>query len=939
MRREHRSMIEPPVVRITAPVLAPDPPRPGFPLIATVAPLAMSGVLFAITGSPFMLVMAVLSPVIAVATMLDGRRQRRRFRRDEAARFASEVATVTGRVAVAQQAERERLRAFTGRDPRWSEAGPPLIAIGRGDAPSGVELGGVEWGGSGDTRTEGSQLVRLRAAAPTLDDAPLVCDVRSGVRVDGPDALAAAVARELVLRLAARLSPATATLTAPTTEEWARALPHAVRDGTAGSYRFVSSGGVELEEVVIAWGHNALDGVHEVLAARRVLAASADASTRAGARRAAERLALAARRLGVRSAEAALPELVLLEELLDELLTDDSHPGLTAPIGVDADGTVLLDLVADGPHAVVAGTTGSGKSELLVSWVLGMAAGRSPAEVSFVLVDFKGGAAFAPLAGLPHVLGTLSDLDERLARRAIESLRAEVLRRERMLAAAGARAIDDLPSGSLARLVVVVDEFAALVTERPELHALFADLSSRGRSLGVHLILCTQRPAGVVRDAVLANVAVRIVLRVADRADSLGLIGDDSASRIPASPRGRAMLLDGSGRRRLVQLALAAPEDLRRASRIEAPLRVDEATGPAPRPWCDPLPAVVPYADLPAGEGIRFGLRDLPTEQRQPVAALEPRHGHLLVLGTTGSGATTALEAMAAGAGERARWLPTDPVELWGAILALDELEEHMVLLADDLDLTLARCDPEHAPELADLVARLLREGPRRNIRVVAAARRLSGPLLALAPQFGSRLLLRLASREEHVLAGGDGTGFDPRAQPGAGTWEGAVVQVALPEVVPRGVLAAPPPLVVEVPERGELAVVSGRLRELTGYWDPAAVRVRLVGLTDDGIPSVDPGRTVLLGDPDAWQSDWAALSRARRDLPIVLHACGLADFRAITRSREVPPPLAPGEVWLVEHGRVHRAVLAPEKLPTQAPDSVADHGIRSFPGKPRRIA
>jgi S-DNA-T family DNA segregation ATPase FtsK/SpoIIIE len=90
----------------------------------------------------------------------------------------------------------------------------------------------------------------------------------------------------------------------------------------------------------------------------------------------------------------------------------------------------------------------------------------------------------------------------------------------------------------------------------------------------------------------------------------------------------------------------------------------------------------------------------------------------------------------------------------------------------------------------------------------------------------------------------------------------------------------------------------------------------------------------VLLGDPDAWQSDWATLTRARRDLPIVLHACGLADFRAITRSREVPPPLAPGEVWLVENGRVDRAVF-----PAPASATPADHGIRTIPGKSRRIA
>ena len=187
--------------------------------------------------------------------------------------------------------------------------------------------------------------------------------------------------------------------------------------------------------------------------------------------------------------------------------------------------------------------------------------------MTFLLVDFKGGAAFAPLAGLPHVLGTVSDLDARRSARAIESLRAELQRRERVLAACGARSIDELEaqrgvaSGTrLARLVIVVDEFAAVVSGQPELHELFADISGRGRSLGLHLILCTQRPSGVVRDAVLANVTLRISLRVTDRGDSLAMLGSDAATRLAPAARGRALIADGSGEIREVQLALADAE-------------------------------------------------------------------------------------------------------------------------------------------------------------------------------------------------------------------------------------------------------------------------------------------------------------------------------------------------------------------------------------------
>ncbi|HWH97258.1 MAG TPA: FtsK/SpoIIIE domain-containing protein [Pseudolysinimonas sp.] len=883
-------MLEPPIIRIPAPAIETEPPKPGFPFVAASAPLVVAGVLFAVTGSPFMLLMAVFGPVIALATLVDGRRQRHRAARAARARFTDGLADAAGRVAVAQQAERRRLAGFVSLDPEWATSDAPLlIAVARGEAPSGIDVTGS--GAPG----EPPELSRLRADAATVSGAPLVRVVEAGFEIEGPATLAAAVARTLALRIAARRSPATTTCEIPPGEDWARRLPHETNDGAPDRYRFVSGG----RDTVIAWGRGAVAGIP------RVDAAHADATTRAAAGRAADRLAEAARSAGIRPASAGLPDHVALGDLL---AIPGERPGLSAALGSAADGVAVIDLVADGPHAVVAGTTGAGKSELLVSWVLGMAAGRSPQEVSFVLVDFKGGAAFAPLAGLPHVVGTLSDLDATLARRAIESLRAEVRRREFALASAGVRAIDELPVGELARLVVIVDEFAALVTESPELHALFADLAARGRSLGIHLILCTQRPAGVVRDAVLANVAVRVALRVADRADSMGLIGDDAAARLPPHPRGRAVVVDGTGRRRTVQIALAARSDVERITDATS-------TGSSPRPWCDPLPAVVPHDLLSAAEttaeGIPFGLCDLPAEQRQPVAVIEPRHGHVLVLGAPGAGTTTALAAIAAGAEGAARWLPGDPVELWSVLADPAALPDGAMLLLDDLDLVLARCHADHAPELADLVGRLLRDGPARGIRVAAAARRLAGPVHGLAPLFGARLLLRLGSREEHVLAGGEGSGFDPRAHPGAGTWDGAVVQVALPRPGPRTVVEVVPPLVADVPERGELAVVASRPREFADRWDPARVRVRTLGEPDADEPVVDPGRTVLLGDPEAWQADWATLTRARRDLPIVIHGCGAADVRAIARTREAPPPLRPGEVWLVEHGRVHRAVLA----------------------------
>jgi S-DNA-T family DNA segregation ATPase FtsK/SpoIIIE len=159
------------------------------------------------------------------------------------------------------------------------------------------------------------------------------------------------------------------------------------------------------------------------------------------AERFADELAALARRRGLDAARAPLPLRVPFAELTAPVHDATAGPragSLAAPLGVGHDGPVVVDLVADGPHAVVAGTTGSGKSELLVTWMAALAAAHPPEEVTVLLVDFKGGAAFDPLLVLPHAVGLVTDLDGQGARRALESLRAEIRHRERILREAGA---------------------------------------------------------------------------------------------------------------------------------------------------------------------------------------------------------------------------------------------------------------------------------------------------------------------------------------------------------------------------------------------------------------------------------------------------------------------------------------------------------------------
>ncbi len=382
------------------------------------------------------------------------------------------------------------------------------------------------------------------------------------------------------------------------------------------------------------------------------------------------------------------------------------HP--TALIGATADGVVEVDLVRDGPHALVAGTTGSGKSELLRTLVVSMAARSSPEELTFVLVDYKGGSTFDACADLPHTVGLVTDLDEHLAARALSSLEAEIRRRERLLRAVAAddldayRTLRDAAAGrahpgysdgasppSLPRLVVVIDEFAALKTELPGFVSALVGVAQRGRSLGIHLVLATQRPAGIVSDDIRANTNLRIALRLNDRSDANDIVGDSTPASFPRGTPGRAMMRLGPAETIVFQAATslspyraasgaaiavvgttaqqavaeavedAAPSELTVLTRtIRQAASLCEISPPF-RPWLEALPeSVSPGAiaallgvDQPDGTTPRVvGVIDDPAAQRRLALRWEPAGGNLALIGSFGSGTTTALRTVLAAA-------------------------------------------------------------------------------------------------------------------------------------------------------------------------------------------------------------------------------------------------------------------------------------------------
>lgn len=391
--------------------------------------------------------------------------------------------------------------------------------------------------------------------------------------------------------------------------------------------------------------------------------------------------ALAPLRVAGTSAGAALPVRVALTDLHDDPAPADiaarwqQRSGPVAVVGVDDSGPMILDLRRDGPHALIGGTTGAGKSELLRAVVGGLALGSAPEDLSFVLVDYKGGAAFGDLAGLPHVAALVTDLDADLVERALVSLTAELRRREQVIAATGAPDLDaHLRRGGdrLPRLVIVVDELRALVDELPHFVQGLVRIASLGRSLGVHLVLATQRPAGVVSADIAANVNLRIALRVRDRVDSEAIVGTPHAAALPATAPGRAIAAV-AGAETTFQSALVTPDEC-----PEPPLSI---TGPSwtlvspPRPprarrrpalaeligeaavlgghsaagspWLPPLSTQVEWTPDDLAAGVTFGVTDHPSAQRIDTLSWRPEsEGHLAVLGAPRSGRTTTLTTL-----------------------------------------------------------------------------------------------------------------------------------------------------------------------------------------------------------------------------------------------------------------------------------------------------
>ncbi|HEU0101084.1 MAG TPA: FtsK/SpoIIIE domain-containing protein [Mycobacteriales bacterium] len=747
-------------------------------IAAVVGPLVLAAVMVGVTGDPRFALFSALSPVLAIGSWYESRRRARRGGRRDRARYAHELAALTGVVRDAAAAERARLRSFA-LDPAevlrraalpssrlWERrpGAPDVLLLSAGTADQ-------VWRPPVEAHVRPPPDVEQVLGGGLLVAAPVLVDLSAGgvIGVVGDRAAALAVARQLLCAATVTSGPADLTVGVfvdPGLEDdwdWCRWLPH-TRAALPGADRWLSAdrAGSDVLLRALAGGAGAattlvvLDSARltsgpdaparDLLSlARRpappgaaggpglrvgvagiVLAATADAlpaacdqvlearvdgtavlsrlgsGVRVGqvllagltlprARECARHLArfedpeLVVAGAGLPTAVRLLPLLELphvgaeidVDAVRSRWRAGGADPGAVTPLGVTETGLFILDLVRDGAHGLVGGTTGSGKSELLRSLVAGLAASADARHLTFVLIDYKGGAAFDVCARLPHVVGLVTDLDEQLGERALRALEAELHTRERTLRAAGA---DDLPAylalglpEPLPRLVVVIDEFATLAQELPGFVSSLIGIAQRGRTLGVHLLLATQRPSGAVKDDIRANTNLRIALRVQDSGDSTDVLGTTAAAQIRRDRPGRAYVRLGPGEVVPIQTALVTcvsedgsdePVDAARlvfgplargpavrppgqetpgaapapagpartdlARLVDALVAAHEAEGfPAPRrPWPPPLPAELDLAALLDGVGARASPAARPsTTDRAPGEALmaEPR--------------------------------------------------------------------------------------------------------------------------------------------------------------------------------------------------------------------------------------------------------------------------------------------------------------------------
>ncbi|KAB1643588.1 FtsK/SpoIIIE domain-containing protein [Gulosibacter chungangensis] len=912
---------EEPAVQL--PSLPDEPPPNGFPVLMTVAPVVVSLILFALLRTPYVLMFAILGPVLGTANVIDQRLGRKRRRKRAQAQFEEDAAKARVEIARAHRRILARKRAAhplaidLANGARRVEPG---IVVGTTIAKSGLRLDGA--GSDAQSR-------ELAELASRLHGVPITVEGR-GICVSGPRVEVTGALRALVVQLLTENPAALISITGERSQtvvvELQRAGMRLVKPELAEIYICAHSASAEAKASCAA--DDEAIGIAIETGGSAVLTESSGRVTK-----------IIADSLGAAMLLSWLPNVVAAQraranstgtlpiacDLGD--LTPATEGQLAAHFLLATEGPCRIDLVGDGPHALIGGTTGSGKSELLIAWTAALASSYTSDECNLLCIDFKGGATFDAVTALPHCVGVVTDLDDDEALRVGASLRAEMRRREFALRDLRVRDIADLKPGILPRLVVMVDEFQALLEAHPDLQDVFGDLGARGRSLGIHLVLCTQRPTGAFRESLLANAAIRICLRVEQPSDSMTLLGCADGSKIDRELRGRALVTLGNDPAVEVQGAIARPELIAELAKREQTRRQTDALQPVRKPWLPALPEELPIAnisELGRPQTIPFALGDLPEKQQQPIVSLERPGQHIFVIGMAESGKSTVIETI--GEAALARGIRVCTIGGHGVEHAWDSLEsllrtpprEWTVVLLDDLDLLEQQLDEEHRAEWVDRLQRLLRTGTRLNLSAVLTARRSSGSLQRIRSLCDDTLYLAAPSRQEWILQGADASDWADHLPPGRGRLGKLLIQVAKTtgssgagsgdSAHSREPVAGDS--VMGVPVTGSLAdtqwqpfrvpaaglVVTGRRLA------PVRQALMALGYSVGAVPSaaavrsgeleLELGGTVILGDTDQWNAAYGTLPKFAEHVPVLLVGVTPGEWRSTFRGDPLYPAL-----------------------------------------------
>lgn len=689
-------------------------------------------------------IMMAMSAIGTVAYSLKGNGRAQQIHRDrcEYLRYLDGIDTVTGETGRAQwlslhaaHPEPARLWALAGSEGMWTRRPAAAdfgeVRIGLGERPLSMRLvaGAADSGRDADPVAV-SALVQLIRRRSTVTDAPVtvkLCGL-SHVTVGGAADAVRALLRAMICQLAIAHSPRYLRIAAVVDGstaahwEWLKWLGHHVITGGIGPAAAPTvhtvvivdsaSAGVPAPgagvTLLVAAGPGGPDtsgaDLHLELDSGVVLcdgaAVQPDQMTHEQAVTCARRLAR--HRFTDTADDSAWPALIGIEDpgRIDPRsvwLSSDPQRFLRVPVGRCADGTPLyLDLKEAahdgmGPHGLCVGATGSGKSEFLRTLVLGLITTHPPEALNLVLIDFKGGATFLGLNKVNHISALITNLAQEapLVSRMADALAGEMTRRQELLRAAGNlaniaeyRSRTDLPA--LPALLIVVDEFSELLQQHPDFAELFVAIGRLGRSLGIHLLLASQRlDEGRLR-GLESHLSYRICLKTFSPGESRSVLGIADAYELPATP-GAAYLKAPSGQIVQFQTAFVSAEcpvheqpspspqgrlRPRRFTGLEAGTDprtaapatttvlhqvVNRLTGhgtPAHRVWLPPLPGAVPLSDVllsdPEPLTVALGLVDCPFEQRRDrlMLALGAAHGNVAIVGGPQSGKSTAAKAL-----------------------------------------------------------------------------------------------------------------------------------------------------------------------------------------------------------------------------------------------------------------------------------------------------